>query len=145
MVSNFESPSQVPSTILEADPSDGAPRRSNHIWFPRQETPRRGVSTDVMWLFLMLPLPGEARRGMCVCAKSLQWCPILCDPIDCSHQAPLSKGFSRQEYWSGLPCPPPGNLPNPGIKHASLISPAKSDGFFTTSTTWEAQGGVCAY
>ena len=144
MVSNFESPSQVPSTILEADPSDGAPRRSNHIWFPRQETPRRGVSTDVMWLFLMLPLPGEARRGMCVCAKSLQWCPILCDPIDCSHQAPLSKGFSRQEYWSGLPCPPPGNLPNPGIKHESLISPAKSDGFFTTSTTWEGQGGVCA-
>lgn len=67
VVSNFGSPSQVPSTILEADPSDGAPRRSNHICFPRQETPGRGVSTDVMWLFLMLPLSGEARRGMCAC------------------------------------------------------------------------------
>ena len=39
-------------------------------------------------------------------------------------QAPLSMGFSRQEYWSGLPCPPPGDLPNPGIKPASLMSPA---------------------
>ena len=38
--------------------------------------------------------------------------------------APLSLGFSRQEYWSGLPCPPPGDLPDPGIKPASLVSPA---------------------
>ena len=40
-------------------------------------------------------------------------------------------GFSRQEYWSGLPCPPPGVLPNPGIELASLISPALAGGFFT--------------
>ena len=39
-------------------------------------------------------------------------------------QAPLSTGFSRQEYWSGFPCPPPGHLPNPGIKSISLKSPA---------------------
>ena len=39
-------------------------------------------------------------------------------------QAPLSMGFSRQEYWNGLPCPHPGDLPNPGIKPASLMSPA---------------------
>ena len=53
--------------------------------------------------------------------------------------APLSMGFSRQEYWSGLPCSPPGDLPNPWIKPASLTSPALAGGFFTTSTTWEAQ------
>ena len=41
-----------------------------------------------------------------------------------AHEAPLSMGFSRQEYWSGLPCPPPGDLPNPGIEPASLASPA---------------------
>ena len=41
-----------------------------------------------------------------------------------AHQAPLSMGFSRQEYWSGLPCPPPGDLLNPGIKAVSLMSPA---------------------
>ena len=48
-------------------------------------------------------------------------------------QAPLNMGFSRQEYWSGLPCPPPGDLPNPGIKPTSLLSPALADEFFTTS------------
>ena len=46
-------------------------------------------------------------------------------------QAPLSMGFSRQ-YWSGLPFPSPGDLPNPGIEPASLISPALAGGFWTT-------------
>ena len=53
-------------------------------------------------------------------------------------QAPLSMGFSRQEYWSGLPCPPPENLPDPEMETLLLISPALADGFFTTSMTWEA-------
>ena len=44
-----------------------------------------------------------------------------CDPMDCSLPAPLSMGFSRQEYWSGLPCPPPGDLPDPRIKPVSPI------------------------
>ena len=51
---------------------------------------------------------------------------------------PLSVGFSRQEYWSGLPFPPPGDLPYPGIKSVSLTSPALADRFFTTRATWEA-------
>ena len=49
-------------------------------------------------------------------------------------------GFSRQEYWSGLPCLPPGDLPNPGIEPTSLMCPALTGGFFITSTTWEAHG-----
>ena len=49
-----------------------------------------------------------------------------------AHQAPLSMGFSRQEYWSGLPFPTPGDLPNLGIKPASLASPALAGRFFTT-------------
>jgi len=53
--------------------------------------------------------------------KSLQWCPTLWDPMDLAHQ---SVGFSRQEYWSGLPCPSPGDLPDSGIETASLTSPA---------------------
>ena len=52
--------------------------------------------------------------------------------------APLSMGFSRQEYWSRLPCPPQGPLPNPGIKPRSLMPPAFAGGFFTTSVPWEA-------
>ena len=55
-----------------------------------------------------------------------------------THQAPLSLEFSRQEYKSGLPCPPPGNLPDPGMEPASLMSSALAGGFFTSSATWEA-------
>ena len=51
-----------------------------------------------------------------------------------AHQAPLFMGFSRQEYWSGLSCPPPGDLPDPGSKPACLTSPA--GGFVTTSAAW---------
>ena len=47
-------------------------------------------------------------------------------------------GFSRQDYWSGLPCSSPGDLLNPGIKLASFMSPALAGGFFVTSATWEA-------
>ena len=54
-------------------------------------------------------------------------------------QAPLSMGFSMQEYWSGLPCPPPRDLPNLRIKPESRMSPALAGRFFTTSATWEAQ------
>ena len=70
-------------------------------------------------------------------------------------QAPLSTGFSRQEYWSGLPCLPSGDLHDPGIEPRSLTSFALAGGFFTTSTTWEspsklkvgirAEGGVLCF
>ena len=71
-------------------------------------------------------------------AKSLQSCPTLCDPMNyivC--RAPLSMGFSRQESWSGLLFPPPGDLLHPGIEPTSLMSPALAGGFFITSATWE--------
>ena len=61
-------------------------------------------------------------------AKSLQSCPILVTPCTVARQAPLSMGFFRQKYWSVLPFPPPGGLPNPGIK---LESPALAGRFFT--------------
>ena len=48
-----------------------------------------------------------------------------------AHQAPLSMGFSRQKYGSGLPCPPPGDLPDPGIRHTSPESLTSAGGFFT--------------
>ena len=67
----------------------------------------------------------------------LQSCLTLCDPWTAAHQAPLSMGFSRQEYWSGLPFPPPEDLPDPGIEPASLVSPELAGGFFTTSASWE--------
>ena len=69
---------------------------------------------------------------------SCLFCLTLCNLWTVAHQAPLSMGFSRQEYWSGLPCPPPGDLCDPGIEPTSLTSPALADRFFTTSATWEA-------
>ena len=80
--------------------------------------------------------PGDTPRSLwyqrmcvcvCVCVKSLQLFPTLW-PHGLAHQAPLSMGFSRQEYWSGLPCPPPGDLPHPGIKPKSLTFPALAGG-----------------
>ena len=53
-----------------------------------------------------------------------------------AHQAPLSMGFSRQEHWSGLPCPPPGDLPHPRMESASLTSPALASRFYITSAMW---------
>ena len=57
-------------------------------------------------------------------------------------QAPLSMGFSRQEYWSGFPCPPPRHLSDPGVKLTSLMFPAWASRFFTISATWEAPSPV---
>ena len=59
-------------------------------------------------------------------------------PWTAVHKAPLFMGFSRQEYWSRLPFPSLGDLPDSGIKPASLTSPALASGFFTPSATWEA-------
>ena len=67
----------------------------------------------------------------CVCAQLLSPVRLLCDPWTVPRQAPLSMGFPREEYWSGLPFPPPGDLPNPGIQ---LASPVLAGGFFTTES-----------
>ena len=64
---------------------------------------------------------------MCVCSVSL-----FVSPWSIACQFPLSREFFRQEYWSGLPFPPPGNLLNPGIKLASLVSSTLAGRFFTT-------------
>ena len=93
--------------------------------------------------YVLIKLRGRERQnnlkdaGVCVCAQSP---PTLCDRMDCSPPGSSScLGFTRQEYWSGLPCPPPGDLPDPGIEPVSLMSLALAGGFFTTGTTWEAQ------
>ena len=74
-------------------------------------------------------------------AQLLQSCPTLCNPMDYACRVLLSMGFSRQEDWSGLPCPPPGHLPDSGIESTSQCLlhwlPAR---FFTTSATWESPG-----
>ena len=77
----------------------------------------------------------------CMCAKPLSRVRCFATPWTVSRQVPLSISFSRQEYWGGLSCSPPGDLPNSRIKPVSLMLPALAARFFTTSTTWEAPGG----
>ena len=76
-------------------------------------------------------------KPLCVCMLSCVW--LFATSWTVAHQAPLTMGFSRQEYWSWLPCPPPEDLPHSGIKFSCLTFPALGGRFFTTSTTWEAQ------
>ena len=68
---------------------------------------------------------------MCVCSVT-KLCQTLCSPMGRSHQTSLSVGFSRQECWSGLTFPSPGDCPDPRIEPASPASPAFTGGFFTT-------------
>ena len=72
--------------------------------------------------------------------QSLSCVQLFLTPWTVAHKAPLPMKFPRQEYWSRVPFPIPGNLPDPGIQPASPVSLALAGRFFTTSATWEALG-----
>ena len=86
--------------------------------------------------FPHLFLPSLTFKWACVHAKSLQSCWLFVTLWIVVHEALLSMGFSRQEYWSGLPCPPPGDLPDPGNEPVSLMSLHWHE-FFTTEPSGE--------
>ena len=100
-------------------------------------------STTVHVLFIIssnhvLTIVTEKCEIMHVCMLShFSYAQLFVAQWTVVHQALLSMGFSRQEYWSRLPCPLPGYLPNPGIKPASLGVPALTRRFFTNNTTWK--------
>ena len=84
------------------------------------------------WKYLNIP---QLMKGQTKCGKSIQWGiavfrrfnhVCLCSPRTVAHQVPLSMEFSRQVYWSGLPCPPPRDFPNPGIESRSPALQADS-------------------
>ena len=109
---------------------------------PHTALPTRSVSIKCQVRFLQTletcELCGAHRPlhqplNLCACMLSpLSHFLLFATPWAVTHQAPLSMGFSRQEYCSGLLCPPPGRLPNPGIEPLSLISPALAGRLFTT-------------
>ena len=80
----------------------------------------------------LLHLSVSLNQVLCVCAQSLSCVQVFVISWTVARQAPVSMGFPRQEYWSGLPFPSPGNLPNPGMDPTSLASPSLAGGFFTT-------------
>ena len=102
---------------------------------PSLETSRNRSKTLLHLLLTM----GETRVCVCVCtcvrvhAPSLSHVWLFATHWTVTHQTPLSVGLSRQEYWSGWPCPPPGDLPDPGIEPVSLLSSALAGGLFTTA------------
>ena len=84
-------------------------------------------------------VPFSSHHIRCMCMLSPFCCVrLFVTPWTVAPQAPLSMAFSRQEYWSGLPCPSPEDLPDLVIKPSSLISLALAGNFFTTSTIWIA-------
>ena len=85
----------------------------------RRGSEKLGSYTEVSWL------TGDSEVKVLVA----KLCPTLVTPWTVTHQAPWSMGFSRQEYWGGLPFPSSGDVPNRGIESKS---PAPADGFFTT-------------
>ena len=86
----------------------------------------------------------QMEEMLCACSTA-QSCLTLLHSMDCRPPGPLSTGFPRQEYWSGMPFPSPGDLPKPGIESASLASPALVGRFFIIGTTWEAQRRCSTY
>ena len=75
---------------------------------------------------------------VCAQAKLFQLCLTLCNSLDCSPPGSSAHGILQARILEWVPCPPPGDLPNPGIEPISLTSPALAGGFFTTNATWEA-------
>ena len=99
-------------------------KRIRHVSRLNQDLSITNVTIRVQSCYHLLPW------GVKVKVLVTQSCPTLCDPLDCVvHQAPLSMEFPRQEYWSELPWPSPGDLPNPGTEPSF---PAFAGGFFTT-------------
>ena len=91
--------------------------------------------------FSRLTFHGIGKAGLhnvMYCECVLSHVRFFVTPWSVARQAPLSMEFPRQGYWSGMSCPPPGDLPDSGIEPASVASPALASGFFTTGATWEA-------
>ena len=103
-----------------------------------------GILLAILWgsgplVSRQMPCPQASRVLTCVLLSCLSHIRVVATAWTVAHQAPLSMRFSSQDYWTGLPCPPPGDLPHPGIEPMSLISPALSSSLFPTSTTWKAR------
>ena len=144
--------------VLKLGERGGSPRRVRKTSGTRHHC-ALNLSFPSFWVLIrpesqLLPEAGmkweKVRTGTsweaCVCCTCcvLSHVCLFAIPWTVALQAPLSMGFSRQEYWSGLPFSPPGDRPNPGIKPESLASPAFAGGLFTTSATGEAKNVFAA-
>jgi len=113
-------------------------REAWRAWFMGSQRVRHDWVTELNWTLgpCCSSILNIVEYIVYVCMLSHVW--LFATTWTVAHQAPLSLEFSRQEYWSGLPFPLPGDLPNPGIELTSLTSSALTGRFFTTEATWEA-------
>ena len=96
------------------------------------------MANSLIRLFIFLLLSLRGLHILWICAQSLSCVQFFAASWTVARQAPLSMGFPREEYWSGLPFPCPGNLPDPGIETRSLSSFGLAGRLFITSINWEA-------
>ena len=94
--------------------------------------------TSSPYLYKLIPF-NVSISMCCVVLHHFSHVPLFATLWTVAYQAPLSVGFSRQEYWSGMPFPPSQDLPDPRIQPVSLKSPALSGRLFTTGAIWEAR------
>ena len=99
------------------DPIRPRPTRLPRPW----DSPGRNTGVGCHFLLQCMKVKSESEVA--------QSCPVLCDPIDYSPPGSSVHGISQERILEGLPCPPPGDLPDPGIKPMSLMSPALAGGF----------------
>ena len=139
--------------ILDQLSHKGSPQKLEWVAYPfssRSSQPRNqtGGLLHCRWILYQLSYEGSPRSVqvlnnghmhvyVCECAVTSGWLFMTLWTV--ARQALPSVGFSREEYWNGLPCPLPWDLPSPGTEPASLTSPALAGKFFTTTATWEIQ------
>ena len=144
---SVKDPSQSQSRLPQwthPNPMDNLPGAASPL---DQNPSKHGMSklrSPRVWslLFCLLIIPISLRVCVCVCLCArvhvhthmhlLNQIQLFATPSTVGHKAPLSVEFPRQEYWSGLPLPPSGDLPGPGVKPMSLVSPVLAGGFLTT-------------
>ena len=100
---------------------------AGHLWLV--DTSPHSLASPAVYMSLCLNFPFY--KGLAICV--LTCVRLFVTPLTAFYQTPLSMGFSRQAYWSGLPFPVPGDLPSTGIKPTCLVSPALAGRFFTTA------------
>ena len=122
--------------LLEPDTTSQAPLPGLHALQVSYLSPGPHTAPHLVSRYPLLIASRGCLLSSVVCMLSRFSCVWFCVTLwTVACQAPLSMRFFRQEYWSGLPCSLPGDLPDPGIEP---VSPTSAGGFFTTSATWEA-------
>ena len=122
--------------------SDFYDRKSNvcSLWKLKQKKMNPVLFNQQVFLeFVMWGRPSTTASSTGEHAKSLQSCPTLCNSMDCSPPSSSVHGILQGRILNQGPCPPPWALPNPGLKPASLTSPALAGGFLTPSTTIQSR------